>query len=77
MTIHSRNKKAKKIQIDLSGNDGNVFVLIGISDSIGQQLRLSPEDRDAIRADMMSSDYEHAVATLEKNYGAFIDIYEV
>lgn len=77
MTIRSRDEMARKVQIDLRGQSGNSFALMAIADNIGKQLGVSKDDRDAITKDMMSSDYEHLVATLEKHYGDYIDIYEV
>lgn len=76
MTIHTKKQKLEKIQINLSKPEGNSFDLIAVADSLGKQLRKSPEERAAIRDDMMSSDYEHLVAVLDKHYGMFIDIYE-
>lgn len=76
MTIRSRSEMAKKIQIDLQGPKGNSFDLMAIAENIGRQLKVPKEDRDAITKDMMSSDYDHLVATLEKHYGDYIDIYE-
>jgi len=77
MTIRSRSEKAKKIQIDLAGEQGNAHCLLGIAANIGKQLKKTPEEIQAITAEMTSSDYEHLVATLEKHYGEYIDIYEV
>ena len=76
MTIRSRSEMAKKVQIDLRGQEGNAFALIAIAESIGKQLKVPQEEREAIRNEMMSSGYEHLVAILEKNYGDYIDIYE-
>ena len=76
MTIHTKKQKLEKIQINLSKPEGNAFDLIAVADSLGKQLRKSPEERAAIRDDMMSSDYDHLVAVLDKHYGMFIDIYE-
>lgn len=76
MTIRSLEEMARKIQIDLQGPKGNAFDLMAIAENIGRQLKVPKEERDAIQKDMMSSDYDHLVATLEKHYGDYIDIYE-
>ncbi len=76
MTIRSRSEMAKKVQIDLRGQEGNAFALMAIAENIGKQLQVPREEREAITKEMMSSDYEHLVAILEKNYGDYIDIYE-
>lgn len=75
MTIHSRSKMPTKVQIDLSGPDGNTLALVAIAHNIGRQLGKDKDELDAIRKDMLSSNYDHVVATLEKHYGDFIDIY--
>lgn len=75
MTIHSRSNMPKKVQIDLSGPDGNALALVAIAHNIGRQLGKDKDELDAIRKDMLSSNYDHVVATLEKHYGDFIDIY--
>lgn len=76
MTIRSRSEMARKIQVDLKGPEGNAFDLMAIAENIGKSLKVPKEQRDAIQKDMMSSNYDHLVATLEKHYGDYIDIYE-
>lgn len=76
MTIHTKTQKREKIQINLSQPEGNAHALLALAANLGKQLRKSTEEREAIQADMMSSDYEHLVAVLDKHYGMFIDIYE-
>lgn len=67
-------KKAQKsgIEIDLTGPDGNAFVLIGIAGRLAKQLGL---DKAAIQAEMMSGDYEHLVTTFDKHFGHFVTLY--
>lgn len=74
-------KKDEKgiIEIDLTGPDGNVFNLIGIAKQLAKLLNKRREapyfDPEEIAADMMSSDYEHAVSVLEKHFGHIIVMY--
>lgn len=57
--------------IDLSGPDGNVFVLIGLARRLGKQLEL---DVNAIQAEMMSANYENALFVFDREFGDYIDL---
>ena len=61
------------IVIDLTGPDGNVFVLMGYASSIGRKLGMGPET-DNIIEDMMSGDYENAVTVFDNAFGDFITL---
>jgi hypothetical protein len=67
-------KKVSKstIEIDLTGPDGNAFMLIGRAGNLAKQLGL---DKAKIQAEMMSGDYEHLVATFDKHFGHFVTLY--
>ena len=60
------------IEIDLTGPDGNAFVLIGKAGNLAKQLGL---DKAKIQAEMMSGDYEHLVNTFDKHFGHFVTLY--
>ena len=55
--------------IDLTGPDGNAFVLLGKAKGYARQLGL---DGSKIQAEMMEGDYEHLVETFDKYFGAFV-----
>ena len=57
------------IIIDLTGPEGNVFVLMGYAKSYAKKLGL---DEDKVLKDMKSSDYEHAVSVFDKHFGSFV-----
>ena len=68
-----KNKKEQTgIVIDLTGPDGNAFVLIGKANNLAKQLGL---DGKAIKAEMMRGDYEHLVNTFDKHFGHFVTLY--
>ena len=71
--IVSKDKAPKKIVIDLTGPEGNAFVLLGKAATIAKQLKL---DGKAIQAEMMSGDYEHLVNTFDKYFGEYVVIYK-
>lgn len=68
-----KSKKTKLgIEIDLTGPDGNAFVLIGKAGSLARQLGL---DSKVIQSEMMKGDYEHLVNTFDKHFGNFVTLY--
>ena len=69
--IKSKEQKSG-IEIDLTGPDGNAFVLIGKASNLAKQLGL---DKDAIQKEMMSGDYEHLVSVFDKHFGEFVTLY--
>ena len=68
-----KSKDAKLgIEIDLTGPDGNAFVLIGTAGNLAKQLGL---DAKAIREEMMKGDYENLVNVFDKHFGYFVTLY--
>jgi hypothetical protein len=68
-----KSKKQKLgIEIDLTGPDGNAFVLIGTAGNLAKQLGL---DGKAIRTEMMNGDYENLVNVFDKHFGHFVTLY--
>lgn len=59
----------REIIIDLTGPDGNAFVLIGKAMSFAKQLGL---DGNNIKEEMMSGDYENLLEVFDKNFGSFV-----
>ena len=70
--IKSKIKKQGPIEIDLTGPQGNVFVLIGYAKKFAQQLGLEPNE---VQKEMMSGDYENAVNVFDKYFGEFVILY--
>ena len=70
MAIVSKDN-TKKPTIDLTGSDGNAFVLLGIAKGLCKQLEI--ED-DIILDDMKSGDYEHLINTFDNYFGELVDL---
>ena len=70
MAIVSKDTTKKRV-IDLTGPDGNAFVLLGIAKGLCKQLEI--ED-DIILDDMKSGDYEHLITTFDNYFGELIDL---
>ena len=59
------------IVIDLTGPDGNAFVLIGYANRLAKQLGL---DGKAIQKEMMQGNYDHLVKVFDKHFGDFVTL---
>ena len=70
--IKSIEEKQNKLEIDLTGPDGNVFSLIGIGGRLCKQLGLNSE---MFYRQMTSGDYENAVNVFEEYFGNFVTLY--
>lgn len=70
--IKSIEEKENKLEIDLTGPNGNVFYLIAQGGRFCKQLGLNSE---MFTRRMMSRDYEYAVATFEEYFGNFVTLY--
>jgi len=65
-----RTKKPKpEIIIDLTGPDGNAFVLMGTAVNLAKQLG---KDGKAIREEMMAGDYEHLLSVFDREFGDYV-----
>ena len=67
--IRKKQKNYGPIVIDLTGPDGNAFVLLGKAKGFAKQLEL---DSDKIIYEMTQSDYEHLIKTFDKYFGEFV-----
>ena len=66
--------KHKMIEIDLSGPDGNAFVLLGLANRLGKQI-YGYEKTAEILDEMRLSTYELLLLTFDKYFGSFITLY--
>ena len=58
--------------IDLTGPQGNAFVLLGYAKQFARQLKFDSELKDKIIDEMTQSYYEHLVETFDKYFGEFV-----
>ena len=73
MIVSKEKKNPSKLEIDLTGPDGNVFHLIAIGSNMCGQLGM---DKNEFTKEMMSGDYENAINTFEKYFGDFVIMYK-
>ena len=69
MTI--KQKSHRKMEIDISGQEGNPYYLIGTARAFAKQLGL---DEEAIAEEMRSSDYENLITVFDKHFGEYVDL---
>jgi hypothetical protein len=69
--IVKKNQKTH-VTIDLTGPDGNAFVLIGTAQNYAKQLGYPKEERDALRQEMMEGDYENLLEVFDSHFGHFV-----
>ena len=69
-----RNKVDKKgpIVIDLTGPEGNAFVLLGKAKSFAKAIGMNGVEAEALINDMTSGDYEHLIQVFDKHFGSFV-----
>ena len=66
--IRKKQPKSEMV-IDLTGPDGNAFVLMATATNLARKLGL---DSDKIVKDMKSGDYENLVNVFDNYFGSFV-----
>lgn len=70
--IRNKQEKTGPIIIDLTGPDGNAFVLMGMAKRFGRQLGWDSGKCQDLINDMMSGDYEHLLQVFDNAFGEFV-----
>lgn len=63
---------SRGIEIDLTGPQGNAFVLLGLASDLAKQLK---KDGAAILTEMKSGDYDHLLEVFEREFGDYVTLY--
>ena len=66
-----KKTESREIVIDLTGPDGNAFVLLAYAKNFSKQLNIQ---YGPIADNMMSGDYEHLLEVFDKNFGTFVTL---
>ena len=73
MAIKSiKSKPKRKIEIDLTGSDGNAFALLAYARDFCRELE---RDFAPIREEMMAGDYENLLTVFDREFGDFVTLY--
>lgn len=67
--------EGEKPEVDLTGPQGNAFVLMGYATRWARDLGKSRDEIAAIQKDMQSGDYEHLLSVIEKHFGDYVILY--
>jgi hypothetical protein len=67
-----RKLKKSKIEIDLTGPQGNAFALLGIAKDLCHKLDL---DWNYVYSEMTSGDYENLLQVMEHYFGDILVMY--
>ena len=70
-----KKKPSRGIEIDLTGPDGNAFVLMGYVKRLGSQLDFTPEYVQDILKEMRSGDYENLISVFDREFGSVVTLY--
>ena len=66
--IRSKTPQSE-IVVDLTGPDGNAFVLMGMASKFARQLGI---DKDEVINKMKSGDYENLIKVFDNYFGDFV-----
>lgn len=61
--------RTKELVIDLTGPEGNAYVLMGYASRFCKQLGL---DSDEVISEMKSGDYENLIEVFDRYFGTFV-----
>ena len=72
--IKDRKEISPMIEIDLSGPEGNAFVLLGYAARLGKRI-YGAEKTEEILEEMKLSTYELLILTFDKYFGTVVTLY--
>ena len=75
MAIKQLTKRTGKIEIDLTGPNGNAIVLLALAERLGRKLRYDKRRVELILDEMRLADYECLLQTFDREFGHIVDLY--
>ena len=76
MELKSINDKERgPIEIDLTGPEGNAFVLLGYAKRYAKQLGKNGVEAEAIINEMTSGDYDNLLDVFDREFGDYVTLY--
>jgi hypothetical protein len=76
VAIKKKSKMHKgKIQIDLTGPDGNAYVLLSLAEQLCRSLGYDYDRKERILDEMRLTDYEGLLYTFDREFGLLVDLY--
>lgn len=65
----------KKMQIDLTGPQGNAYVLLSLAGTLGRKMGYTARQIELIQDEMRLADYECLLQTFDREFGHVVDLY--
>ena len=76
MAIRKKEERqSTPIEIDLTGPDGNAFVLLGIASNLCKQLKYDKDKTEQILDEMRLTDYEGLLYTFNREFGMLVTLW--
>ena len=75
MAIKSKSEMTRGIELDLTGPDGNAYVLMSYARKFGKQLGYDEDLIERIIDEMMLTDYEGLLHTFDREFGSFVTLW--
>lgn len=69
--IKKKEPRRGKMEIDLTGPDGNAFYLLGIAKKFASTVGV---DQNVVIKEMTASDYENLIIVFDNYFGDYIDL---
>ena len=63
--------RAEKIEIDLTGPEGNAYYLLGLAHKLSTQYEL---DYEVVKKEMTASDYENLLQVFDNYFGEIVNL---
>jgi hypothetical protein len=73
MIVPKSEKKEKRLEIDLTGLQGNAFYLIGVARTLSKQ---TGKDFNTIQKRMTSGNYDNVLKVFEEEFGNYVVMYK-
>ena len=70
--IREKELTTSEIVIDLTGPEGNAFVLLGYAQRFAKQLGYDREEIDELMGKMQSGDYENLIQVFDDHFGHYV-----
>lgn len=70
--IRDREEKTGPVEIDLTGPEGNAYVLLGFAKKLARALDI---DYNVVHTRMTEGDYENLVNVFDEYFGEFVILY--
>ena len=75
MAIKSKEEKPGGVEIDLTGPEGNAYVLLSYAAQFCRQLGYDKFRTECILEEMKLTDYEGLLYTFDREFGSFVTLW--